>query len=281
MLLLCLGQGTRIIEFTVDASKTYRVEIELGVTTDTYDASGKVIQRQDPSFITRDQVERVLESFQGARKQIPPMYSAIRYKGKRLYQLARLGIEVERKAREVHLFHLELIEWQPPVITIEVECSTGTYIRSLAQDVGVALGCGAYLKKLVRLRCGNFDIAQAIPLPSLEEAFHYGSWLNLLHPIDEALLDWEAVIVSEEDEGAIRNGRSLRVESSETSPDSQRCRAYSLDGCFLAVLRWQEEERLWHPDKVFLSESDLPKVTETPLTIQSEDAYSFTCLERR
>ncbi len=252
VLVLCLGQGTRVAEFLAQATKVYYAEIELGVTTDTYDASGKVVQQCDPSFVTEEQLERVLNSFCGAIKQIPPMYSALKYKGKRLYQLARAGIEVPREPRKVNIYRLDMVEWQPPVVAIEVECSAGTYIRSLAQDIGEALGCGAYLKKLTRLRCGNFDIKQAIALDSIEEAFHCGYWKQFLYPIDEVLLDWKAAIVGKENAGAIREGRPISLdEGSLFRCAESRCRAYSTEGEFIAVLRLKPDEKVWHPEKVF------------------------------
>ncbi len=166
VLVVCLGQATRIVEFLAGAGKTYRAEIELGVTTDTYDAAGKVVGRSDPSSVTEEQVRRVLESFRGTIAQVPPMHSAIHHKGKRLYELARQGIEVDREPRQVEISRLELLAWQPPVVTIEVDCSGGTYIRSLAQDIGTALGCGAHLKRLVRLKSGPFHLDDAVSLDS-------------------------------------------------------------------------------------------------------------------
>jgi tRNA pseudouridine55 synthase len=252
VLVLCLGQGTRIIEFLAKATKTYWAEIELGITTDTYDASGKITQRGDPSLVTEEEVKRVLDSFHGAIEQTPPMYSATRYKGKRLYQLARAGIEVARKPKRVEFFRLELLDWHLPIITIEVECSAGTYIRSLAQDIGQIIGCGAHLRRLVRLKSEPFHIADAIPLPSIEEAFHQDYWQRFLYPIDEVILGWRAAILSEESEGIVKNGHSipLGLDKSLAYPE-ERCRAYSADGRFLAVLRLQKEKSLWHPDKFF------------------------------
>jgi len=251
VLILCLGQGTRIIEFLAEATKTYQAEIQLGITTETYDASGKVIQRCDPSFVTEEQVKQVLHSFCGSIEQTPPMYSALKYKGERLYQLAWEGIEVPRKPRRVQLSRLELLEWQPPIITIEVECSAGTYIRSLAQDIGLALGCGAHLRRLVRLKSEPFHIAEAIPLPLIEEAFHHGYWQHFLYSIDEVLLGWRAAILGEESEALVRKGRSIPLgDGSPLTQPADRCRAYSSDGRFLAVL-YRKEESLWHPEKVF------------------------------
>lgn len=252
VLVLCLGQGTRIIEFLAKATKTYRAEIELGITTDTYDASGKITERRDTSFVTEEEVRRVLYSFHGSTEQTPPMYSAAKYKGQRLYQLARAGIEVPRKPKTVEFFRLELLEWHPPLFTIEVECSAGTYIRSLAQDLGQILGCGAHLKKLVRLKSDPFHIDDAIPLSSIEEAFQKDYWQHLLYSIDEVILGWRAVVLSKESEETISKGQSISLGLDMRSAyPGDMCRAYSADGRFLAVLCLQEENGLWHPDKFF------------------------------
>ncbi len=246
---VCLGQGTRVIDFLVDADKAYRAEIELGVVTDTYDASGWITHRGDPSGISRDQLELVLTSFCGLIWQTPPMYSAVKHQGKPLYELARAGITVERKSRLVRIHRLELVDWQPPVATIEVVCGKGTYIRSLAYDLGQALGCGACLKSLTRLRYGLFDIRDAVSVPQLEDAFCHGYWQHFIYPIDSVLLHWAAMVVSGDAEQRIKNGRSLVLEAGSSYENC--CRAYALDGRFLGVLRFNSERGQWQPEKVF------------------------------
>jgi len=255
---ICLGQGTRVIEFLVDTTKVYLAQIELGVATDTYDASGKIIQKGDPSGISQAQLESALTSFCGLIQQTPPMYSAVKHHGKRLYQLARAGIEVERRSRLIRIHLVELVDWQPPVVTIEVVCGKGTYIRSLAHDLGQALGCGANLKRLTRLRCGLFDIKDAVSMPQLEHAFRYGYWQHFVHPIDTVLLNWTAMVVSDATERTIKNGCSLVLGNgcfeqnlSVLSSFENRCRVYTSDGCFLAVLRFNPEAGQWQPEKVF------------------------------
>lgn len=245
---ICLGQATRVISFIVDARKTYQAQIELGVSTNTYDAEGKVTQMIDPSRITREEVEGVLQSLSGSILQKPPMYSALKHQGKRLYELARAGIEVEREERRAEVFRLEMVAWQPPLFTIEVECGKGTYIRSLAHDLGQSLGCGAHLRELVRLKSGPFDISDSLTLPQLEDSFQHNYWPDLLYPMDVVLERWVAAIVSQEKEQAISNGRPLALGEGE---DKAYCRAYSLDGRFLAVLRFIPENGLWQPQKVF------------------------------
>ena len=263
VLVVCLGQATRIVEFLAGAGKTYRAEIELGVTTDTYDAAGKVVGRCDPSAVTEEQVRQVLSTFHGCVAQVPPMHSAIHHKGKRLYELARKGIEVDREPRQVEISRLELLAWQPPVVTIEVDCSGGTYIRSLAQDIGVALGCGAHLKTLVRLKSEPFHIDDAVSLEVLEEAFRRGDWQSYFHPMDEVLLDWPAAILDREGEALVRRGVDVGLHfSGDSGPVGSRCRAYSAHGHFLAVLA-KTDEGLWHPEKVFHAPSQ--EIEELPL----------------
>ncbi len=257
---VCLGQGTRMVEFLIEATKTYRAEIELGVATDTYDASGKVTQKGDPSGVSQGWLESVLTSFCGVIDQTPPMYSAVKYRGRPLYELARAGIEVERRSRPTKIYHLELIAWQPPIATIEVVCGKGTYIRSLAHDLGQTLGCGANLKSLIRLRCGLFDIKDSISLPQLKDAFHHGYWQHFVYPIDVVFLHWTAMVVSEATGQAIRNGRPLTFDNSinneqyllSSASVENRCRVYTPDGCFLGVLHFNPERGQWQPKKVFL-----------------------------
>ena len=245
---VCLGQGTRVVQFLLDATKAYRAQVEFGVATDTYDATGNITTRTDPSGISREQLLSALTSFRGLIWQTPPMYSAVKHGGKPLYQLARSGIQVERKSRLTRVYHLELIDWQPPIATIEVECGKGTYIRSLAHDLGQLLSCGANLKSLTRLRCGCFDIEDAVSLPQLEEAFGYGYWQRLIYPIDVVLLQWAAMVVGDATEQNIRHGRPLVFDQSSYG---NHCRVYTCDGRFLAVLEFNSEKGQWQPEKVF------------------------------
>ncbi len=250
---VCLGQGTRVIEFLLGWSKVYRAEIELGVATDTYDATGKIIRQADPSRISRRQFETALGSFCGLIQQMPPMYSALKYRGQRLYELARAGIAVSRESRQVAIYQLKLIDFKLPLVTIEVECGRGTYIRSLAHNLGELLGCGAHLKSLVRSRYGPFDIKDAVSPLQLENAFSYNSWQDLVYPMDTVLSHWAAVVVSEEQEPVLRNGGPLVLgDAPDGTGFEGRCRAYSRDGCFLAVLSFNPESGQWRPEKVFV-----------------------------
>lgn len=245
------GRATRVIEFLADTTKTYRAGIELGVATDSYDAAGRVVARGDASRIRREDLAAALEPFRGLIEQTPPMFSAVKHQGQPLYRLARAGITVERRRREVEVSRLELIDWRPPLATVEIDCSKGTYIRALANDLGEALGCGAMLSSLVRLRCGQFALEDAAPFDGLALAFEEDGWQALLRSADSVLGHWPAVQVGEELAAAVRNGQLVDVGQPIGEATGGYCRAYAADGSLLAVLRFEPEAGLWHPDKVF------------------------------
>lgn len=252
-----LGQATRMVEFLFEHRKTYRARIELGTTTDTYDAWGKVIERKDASGVTREKVLSALAGFRGLIQQTPPMFSAIKQHGKPLYKLARAGISVERESREAMVYSIDLVDWQHPEFTLDVVCGKGTYIRSLAQDLGQVLDCGAILKGLIRLRYGPFEIANALSVPQLEEAFRYGYWTSFLYPMDYVLQDYTAVVVGDEAARAVINGNLLDLSTFQIpEPKKNRCRVYTRDGCFLGVLDYNAESDKWHPIKVFATKTN-------------------------
>lgn len=249
---VCLGQATRLVEYLMDTTKTYRAEIELGVSTDSYDREGLIIQRNDASGITLAQLETALNSFRGVINQIPPMYSAVKHQGKPLYELARAGITVERKNRTAKIYSLEIKDWRNPIFTIEVTCGKGTYIRSLANDLGQALGCGANLIGLERTKCGIFDISEALTIERFEDACRGRYWENLLYPMDSILSLWETVIVGEEKAQAIRNGALISlVEDASRKVSSDYCRAYTWNGNLLGILHFDSAKKQWQPEKVF------------------------------
>ncbi|MFH1663150.1 MAG: tRNA pseudouridine(55) synthase TruB [Chloroflexota bacterium] len=250
---VCLGRGTRIVEFLLEDSKVYRAQIELGVATDTHDASGSITIRGDSSTIKLERLEQALNSFRGLIQQVPPMFSALKYKGKRLYNLAREGITIKRESRAATIYRLELLDFKTPFVSLEIECSRGTYIRSLAYDLGELLGCGAHLKELVRLSYGPFDIKAAVSPNQLEDAFSNNNWQQFLYPIDTVLSNWSAVVVGDKQEQVIKNGGCVSMENSQAADvNERRCRAYNQNGCFLAVLYFNTERGQWQPEKVFV-----------------------------
>jgi tRNA pseudouridine55 synthase len=247
---VCLGQATRVVQFLTDSNKTYLVQIELGISTDTYDREGKITRREDPSNVTVLQLKGALATFLGSIEQSPPRYSALKYQGRKHYELARAGINVEIKPRRVNIIDIEFVDYTPPLLTIKVECGKGTYIRSLAHDLGQHLGCGAYVKNLTRTKCGLFTIEDALPESEIQCIFHKGIWNEFLYPVDTPLLSWSAVIANKTDELAIRNGRSISLDE-EYHINGDYCRVYSQDGQFIAILHFIPDKNLWHPDKVF------------------------------
>ncbi len=258
VLILCLGQATRMAEYLADSPKSYRAEIELGVETDTYDSEGQVVARGDPSGVTRPILETALARFRGVIYQRPPIYSALKYQGRRLYEMARAGVAVAPEPRRTEVFRLDVIGWEPPVVTVEVECARGTYIRSLAYDLGQALGCGAYLKALLRQRVGPFRVEDAVLWDTFQAACSDGTWRSFLLPLDLVLKEWPALVVDREAEGALRQGKGLALEGHVLRgygcaglplAGLGRSRAYAVDGRLTALVA-PGPDRRWHPLKV-------------------------------
>jgi tRNA pseudouridine55 synthase len=255
VLLLCLGHATRVSEYLMAGRKRYRATVMLGSTTDTYDADGQVLESGGCIDFEREELERVLASFTGQIDQMPPAYSAIKRDGQPAHKLARQGKPVELEPRPVEIYEIAVLDWTPPALLLEVECSPGTYIRSLAHDLGQRLGSGAHLGALVRLRSGHFRLEEAVSLSRLEEAFEHGEGERYLLPMDEALLDWPAVVVDADQARRIGQGQAIeRVAAEDDEDGSGLWRAYSLDGDFLAIMDYDPKSGVWQPKKVFASD---------------------------
>lgn len=254
---ILVGQATKLAQFLTEGTKVYRAEIRLGSSTTTYDAGGEITQVGDPSSLSTEQVKLALGSFCGITEQTPPMYSAIKQNGKPLYLLARSGIEVPRKSREITISRLDVLDWQNPLLVIEVECSKGTYIRSLAHDLGQRLGCGAHLSKLARLKCGPFDIENAVNVEQLEDVSRNDRWKTIVRPMDTALAHLESLIVDAAGEADISHGRAFTMGPEQERASGRLCRAYSSDGRFLALVRFDPERNLWQPESVFMKQEHL------------------------
>lgn len=208
LLVLCFGQATKVAAFLLDADKTYEAEVRLGVTTDSEDAEGKVLDRKSVPVFEEAQIEAALKRFRGPIEQIPPMHSALKHKGKRLYELARKGESVERPPRSVVIHSLELTRRDEETLCLRVSCSKGTYIRSLARDIGEALGCGAHLAGLRRTASAPFDIADAVGLTALESLAPEQARV-LLVPPDRALEHLPALELDDQQAHRIRHGQRL------------------------------------------------------------------------
>jgi tRNA pseudouridine55 synthase len=255
---ICLGEATRVAEYLSDGGKAYRATIHFGRETDTYDSEGRTTA-EAPVTIDEDDIRAALPSFLGTQPQIPPAFSAIKRAGQPSYKLARAGQEIALEARLVSIFALTVVSFQSPDLVLDVECGKGTYIRSLAFDLGRKLGPGAYLAALIRTRNGPFTLAESLTLDTLELALHDGSWPDYLYAPDEALLERRAAVLGELNEWRLCHGLPLNLpvagqRTSLPSPGDQDqaelLRAYSLDGRFLGILRWVDERSSWQPHKV-------------------------------
>ncbi len=206
---LCVGRATRVAQYLTQADKEYVMTLRLGVTTDTLDAAGRETGRAEPVEVTREALQAVLPRFTGTIQQVPPLYSAKKVQGERLYRLARRGQTVERQPVAVTVHALELLEFAPPLVRLRAVCSKGTYARSLCDDIGRALGCGGHLQDLVRTRSGRFMLDQAVTLPDLEARAAAGRVGEVLLPITEALGHLPAVRVAPEAGPLILHGSSI------------------------------------------------------------------------
>jgi len=249
VLLLCLGQATRVAEYLVAGEKQYRAVVCLGISTDTYDAEGAVTQSVASFNLSEDQVAEALVAFQGVIQQVPPSYSAIRQNGQRLYELARRGLPVQVPPRTVEIDRIELVAWESPYLTLDVTCSPGTYIRSLAHDLGQRLGVGAHLAGLTRLASGDWRLQDASTLDDLQRALEAGSWFHLLHPLEAALQDFERVDLSAELARQVCQGQAVLLER---APQTPLVRAYAPEDRLVAVLQPSRKPDTWQPKKVFI-----------------------------
>ena len=225
MLPVCFGEATKISAFLLDADKRYHLECQLGVNTTTGDAEGEVIDTQDVSAISESDVKKVLPDFLGEIDQVPPMYSAIKHNGERLYKLARKGIEVERKARQVTIYDIDFIslQWQQQgdqqrlILELEVHCSKGTYVRTLVEDIAKKLNCGAHITSLRRLSVGPYD-GNMLTIDQLEALAEQGEEAldNCLQPVDSGVSDWPDVHLSSDAAFYIQQGQAVMVPQAPT-----------------------------------------------------------------
>lgn len=238
---VCFGEASKVTSFLLDSNKSYTCTAQLGQTTTTGDKEGEVLQdRTIPSF-TSESLEEILNNFRGDIKQVPPMYSALKHNGQPLYKLARQGIEIKRKERSVTIFDLDLLDHTSDSITLNIRCSKGTYIRTLAQDIGETLGCGAHLSMLRRTNVEPFDCSKLYTIEELEQLASTQSLDDTLLPIDSALPDQPALSLSDDELKRIQFG--LKV-SRRDIPDSQIIRLYSSTNQFIGIGRISSDKQL-------------------------------------
>ena len=254
---VCTGRATKLCGMITDWGKTYEAVMLLGTRTDTQDISGNILSQTEVN-VTKIQIMDVIGSFTGEYDQIPPMYSALKHNGKKLYELARQGIEIERKPRRVNIKSILIndinLEDNDKTVTFTVECSKGTYIRTLCEDIGNRLGCGACMQSLKRTRVGSFSIDNSYTLSQIEQMVQAGKTDEILTPIDEMFSDSRKIIISQEYDKLLYNGNKLPYNSIQGKNDVQhnedeQVRVYDKNDEFIGVYRFEGNEFV--PVKMF------------------------------
>ena len=257
---VCLGKATKLCDMLTDKSKTYETVLLLGKTTDTQDISGEVLSEGDYSHIDNETVLQCIGEFVGDYLQIPPMYSALKVNGKKLYELARQGIEVERKARPVVIHEINVLDVNLPRVRMEVHCSKGTYIRTLCHDIGEKLGCGACMEELIRTKVSRFEIADSLTLDEVRDIKEAGRLEEILVPIDVMFDQYEAVTLKDEFVAFAYNGNLFKAKHLKENillENEKQVRVYDEAGRFIAIYEYQEQDHMFHIQKMFLDRSEL------------------------
>ena len=263
---VCIGNATKVCSLLTDKDKEYEAVLQLGLTTDTQDATGQILndRRNQLDTLTEVRVREVIMNFVGDYEQIPPMYSALKVGGKKLCDLAREGIEVERKARRVHIYDIEIIKMQLPFVTMRVHCSKGTYIRTLCDDIGAILGVGGLMKSLVRTRVSSFSIERALTLAQVEEYRDKGTLKEIILPVDEVFSEVPALHVIEQARKKLQNGNRLAAfdfaeadrltedgMSQTVGKEEKKFRVYDTAGKFFGVYGWDDQRKDFKSIKMF------------------------------
>lgn len=255
---VCLGSGTKLCDMLTDKDKEYVAELLLGRTTDTQDVTGVVLEEKNVA-VTEEEVRDAIMSFLGAYDQIPPMYSALKVDGKKLYELARAGKEVERKARPVTIYEIEILEMKLPVVRMRVVCSKGTYIRTLCADIGDKLGCGGTMQSLERTRVERFALAEAITLSELEKLRDEERVGEVVTPVDKVFEASPALHIAERFASLLENGNAVYPNQTVEQcvyKEGEPVRFYRADDSFAGIYSYQSEKRFYKPVKMFLERDE-------------------------
>lgn len=252
---VCLGRATKVCELLTDHDKTYEALLLLGKTTDTQDISGEVLEERDPGDLTEEEVRSCIESFIGEYDQIPPMYSALKVNGKKLYELAREGKTVERKSRKVQIHGIRILEMNLPHVRMEVDCSKGTYIRTLCHDIGEKLQVGGCMEELERTKVGRFLKEDAVTLDEVRQKMEQGEGAELFTPLDQIFGELPAVTVTDAKAWMSYNGNDLPERfllEKEAWTDGQEVRVYDSRKNFIGLYQYRAPKKLFHIKKMFL-----------------------------
>lgn len=249
---ICVGQATRVADYLSESGKAYEAVIVFGAVTDTYDTEGQIVRTGDASSLTLEQIAGVLPRFLGPQMQTPPLYSAIKIQGQPAYKRVRAGQDITLEPRPITITRLTISAWESPRLKLIVECSKGTYIRSLAFDLGEALGCGAYLGGLVRTRSGPFTLPDSITLDECAEAVNTGTLSTHIFPPDIALRAYPAITLDGPTAARVLHGTPFEAAPEITSDRAPTlARVYAPGDRFIAIAEWDEDRQLWQPKKVF------------------------------
>ncbi|HHX18800.1 MAG TPA: tRNA pseudouridine(55) synthase TruB [Clostridium sp.] len=229
---VCLGRATKAVEFLIDKDKTYRAQLTLGVSTDTQDAAGEIIKKS-PVNVSEDEIEGAIKSFIGRYSQVPPMYSALKVNGKKLCDIAREGKVIDRKPREVEIYSIDILQIKRDLVIFDVECSKGTYIRTLCDDIGNKLGCGGHMSFLLRKKAGIFDLSTTLTLEEIEEFAACGTLQKRIILVDEIFKNYNKIMLSSKDTKKFINGVKIKIDDEFKKEKSLR--VYGWDGKFLAL----------------------------------------------
>ena len=250
---VCLGKATKVCDLLTDKDKEYEAVMLLGTVTDTQDISGKVLSKKEVN-LTEEKVKEAVLSFVGDYMQIPPMYSALKVNGKKLCDLARAGVTVEREARPVKIHHISIISMELPRVRMRIECSKGTYIRTLCQDIGEKLGCGACMESLIRTRVAQFFVSDALRLSEIE-ALVAEEQLSFLQSTDTVFMQYDEAVVKQEFEKLLYNGNRIHSEmftQYNKNWEKAPIRVYDIKGQFIGIYKFEEERKDYKPLKVFM-----------------------------
>lgn len=252
---VCLGKATKLCDLLTDKNKTYEAVLLLGKTTDTQDITGEVLEEKSTEALTEEKVREAIEGFIGDYEQIPPMYSALKVNGKKLYELAREGKVIERKARPVKILDIQILEIDLPKVRMEVSCSKGTYIRTLCHDIGEKLGCGGCMESLIRTRVSTVRIEDAKTLDEIETLKQEGKLAELLVPIDAMFPFYPKITVKDDWKAFAKNGNPLDLKMLKEAcgqDEETQVRLYDESGKFIAIYQWKEKK--YHIVKMFFNE---------------------------
>jgi len=248
---VCLGRGTKLCDMLTDKNKTYEAVMRLGIKTDTQDMTGEIIEEREVN-VTEEEIKCAVMSFCGVYEQVPPMYSALKVNGKKLYEYAREGVTIERKARKITIYDIEIKEIKLPLVKFEVTCSKGTYIRTLCEDIGEKLNCPACMQELTRTKVSQFQISESLKLSEIEKIVSENKIQDYIVPVDKVFENLQMAIVKAEFEKLLLNGNHLFNNSFTENVTEKRIRVYDTGCNFTGIYKYSEEKECYVPEKMFI-----------------------------